>query len=159
MSETPKVYFSWNLHRLQTVLLHLAEQERYTNGFSGQDVGDAIKRDVIFYNSQVHFASNAVVARHLHGTGMLSSKIFAHAESLRSQLSQLGKASALSQLDFKHLGISSSAISKDDMRSVPSQTIFDLLILLANKQKETTTDPSRMTYFEKRNYDTAGDSL
>lgn len=86
-------------------------------------------------------------------------RVFAHAESLRSQLSQLGKASALAQLDFKHLGISSSAISKDDMKSVPSQTIFNLLIVLANKQKETTTDPSRVTYFEKRNFETEGDLL
>ena len=74
------------------------------------------------------------MVRHLHGTGMLYQKIFAHAESLRSQLSQLGEASTLAQLDFKHLGIRSSAISKDDMRSVPSQTIFDLHIVLANKQ-------------------------
>jgi hypothetical protein len=90
---------------------------------------------------------------------MLYSGIFAHAESLRSQLMQLGKPAALAQLDFKQLGVSSTSITKDDIKNKLPEMIFDLLTALANKQNKTTTDPSRMTYFEKKNHDAQGDSL
>jgi hypothetical protein len=61
-----KVYFSLNVPMLVVIGLHLTEHERYNNGFSGQDVPAAIKRDVVFYNSQDAFAQNKVVARQLH---------------------------------------------------------------------------------------------
>ena len=154
----PKAYFSMNLCRLKTVLLNLGEQERFNNGFSGQNVTEAINRDFAFYNTQESFKGNPVNFRHLHGTTGLYCKIFSHAESLRSQLVQSGRSVARSLMQHKHLGANYSSIltKLDDMREIPNEMIFDLLMVLANKQIEVTTDPTRMTYYERKIHDALG---
>jgi hypothetical protein len=154
---SPKVYFNLNLPRLKTILLNLTEYERFNNEFSGQNVTEAITRDVEFYNTQESFRGCPVNFRHLHGSTGFYSKIYGHAESLRSQLEQQGRKVSRSLMQHKSLGVNYSSIKLDEMREIPNEFIFDLLMVLANKQIEITTDPTRMTCYEKKVHDALGD--
>ena len=69
---------------------------------------------------------------------------------------QSGRSVARSLMQHKHLGVNYSSIKLDDMREIPNEMIFDLLMVLANKQIEVTTDPTRMTYYERKIHDALG---
>jgi hypothetical protein len=149
-----KVYFNLNLLRLKTILLNLTEYERFDNEFSGQNVTEAITRDAEFYNTQESFRGCTVNFRHLHGSTGFYSKIYRHAESIRSQLEQQGRKVCRSH---KSLGVNYSSIKLDEMREIPNEFIFDLLMVLANKQIKITTDTTRMTCYKKKVHDALGD--
>ena len=53
------------------------------------------------------------------------------------------------------MGIPGVSVSKD-RDPADDATVFDHLISIANKQIEVTSDPSRMTFQEKLNYDKQG---
>ena len=62
---------------------------------------------------------------------------------------QSSRPVARSSMQHKHLGGNYSSIKLDDMREIPDEMIFDLPMVLANKQVQVTSDPTRMTYYEK----------
>ena len=81
--------------------------------------------------------------------------MYAHAECLRSQLIQIGRPATITQLSYKSMGIPGASVSKD-RDPTDDSTVFDHLISIANKQIETTSDPGRMTFQEKSNYEKQG---
>ena len=79
---------SWTFDKLQIVVSHLADQQRFNCAFSGQNREAAYRTDLAFYNSDLAFANLPVTRRHLHGKDGIYSKIYGHAEALRSQTQQ-----------------------------------------------------------------------
>ena len=60
-------YSSWSLPRLKVMLAHIANQERYYNGFNGQTHEGVLPSDITFYNTQQEFKSNNINKRNLVG--------------------------------------------------------------------------------------------
>lgn len=159
MATTPTVkYFSWSLPKLLVILSHIATQDRFSNGFNGQNHEDVLMSDAAFLNSQQEFMSMNVNKRNLVGISGLYPKLYAHAECLRSQLLQIGRPGALTQLNYRSMGIPGALQSRDINLSEES-TVFDHLIAIANKQNEITSDPSRMTFQERQCHDKQGQLL
>lgn len=63
-----KLYFRMILLRMKTVSIESDGATCFNIGFSGQNVTEAINRDVDFYNTQDSFKGNVVKFRHLHGS-------------------------------------------------------------------------------------------
>ena len=151
----PVKYFSWSIPRFKVILAHVANQERSSNGFNGQTQDNVLTSDMTFYNTQQEFKSNNINKRNLVGSAGIYPKLYAHAECLRSQFIQFGRPESLLQLNYKSMGIPGVSVSKD-RDPADDATVFDHLISIANKQIEVTSDPSRMTFQEKLNYDKQG---
>jgi hypothetical protein len=151
--------FTWTWPKILVVIAHLADQTRYSSVFSGQNHEDAYSRDIAYYNNESAFSTMEISKRHLHGKDGIYSRIYGHAEALRSQLIANGRDSAIGQLTYKLLGISTVTMIRDGLEFFQSTklTAFNQLIQIANEQLETTSDPSRMTRHERVNYDKLGD--
>ena len=96
--------------------------------------------------------------RHLHGKDGIYCRIYGQADTLRAQLMQHGRESSLSQMSHKSFGISSVTMMRDGPALFDSnrEAVFDFLISIANMQHETTSNPARMTRFERVNHDKEG---
>ena len=95
---------------------------------------------------------------HLHGKDGLYVKFYGMAESLMSQLVQKGRDAALLLSTPKSLGVSAATMIRDGADHYVSSrvSVFDQLLMIANNQLETTSDPERMTRSERLNYDEEG---
>lgn len=145
--------FSWNFEKLHLVISHLADQQRYNCAFSGQNREGAYEIDLDFYNSDTAFANLPVTRRHLHGKDGLYSRIYGHAEALRSQLQQFDRETAIQTLNFKTLGL---AMSRSSVPKNLKDEIFDSLISISKQQLEETDDTNRMTRSELAIHNTKG---
>ena len=81
------------------------------------------------------------------------SKIYGHAEALRSQTQQFDREMALQTMNLKTLGLAMSRSS--DPRNLKDE-IFDSLISISKQQLEETDDPKRMTRSELNSHNTKG---
>ena len=74
---------------------------------------------------------------------------------------QNGRQMSISQLSDKCFGISSVTMIRDGPAHFDSnkEEVFDFLISMANMQHETTSNPARMTRFERVNHDKEGWSV
>ena len=97
--------FSLTFDKLQIVVSHLADQQRFNCAFSGQNREAAYETDLAFYNSDPAFANLPVIRRHLHSKDGINSKIYGHAEALRSQTQQFDRETALQTMNLKTLGL------------------------------------------------------
>ena len=145
--------FSWTFDKLQVVVSHLADQQRYNCAFSGQNREGAYETDLAFYNSDPAFANLPVNHRHLHGKDGLYSKIYGHAEALRSQTQQFDRETAIQTMNLKTLGL---AMSRSSVPRNHKDEIFDSLMSISKQQLEKTDDPKRMTRFELNIHNTKG---
>lgn len=124
----------------------------------GQNPDQAYERDIRYYNGHPMFSKMEVTKRHLHGKEGLYTKLYGTAEALRSQLIQKGRDAALILLTPKSLGVSAATMIRDgsDYYIASRENVFDQLLVIANNQLETTSDPERMARYERTNYDKAG---
>lgn len=144
---------SWTFDKLQIVVSHLADQQRFNCAFSGQNREAAYRTDLAFYNSDLAFANLPVTRRHLHGKDGIYSKIYGHAEALRSQTQQFDRETALQTMNLKILGL---AMSRSLVPRNLKDEIFDSLISISKQQLEETDDPMRMTRSELNSHNTKG---
>ena len=153
--------FNWNWPKVEVAVNHVADQARFNCAFSGQDADQAYERDIKYYNGHPTFSKMEVTKRHLHGKEGLYAKLYGTAEALRSQLVQKGRDAALILLTPKSVGVSAATMIRDGVEYYVSSrhSVFDLLLMIANNQLETTSDPERMTRYERLNYDKAGKSF
>jgi hypothetical protein len=75
-----------------------------------------------------------------------------------SQQCQKGRTVALEQLTPKSLGVSAATMIRDGPGHylATRERVYDQLLIIVNNQMETTSDPGRMTRYERANYDKAG---
>ena len=71
-------YFSWSTPRFKVMLAHIANQERYNNGFNGQTHEEVLMSDITFYNTQQEFESNNINKRNLVGGAGIDPKVTLH---------------------------------------------------------------------------------
>ena len=96
--------FLWTLEKLLIIVNHLADQKRWKCAYTGQTkaiVEAAYDADIKYYVSREEFESSSVTRRQLHGKDGLYEKIYGHAAALKSQLHEVGKDRALSQMNLK----------------------------------------------------------
>ena len=150
--------FTWTWAKVSVVVAHLADQSQFNNAYSGQDKEEAYVRDIEYYNGHPVFSSMEVTRRHLHGKDGIYCRIYGHADTLRAQLMQNGREISLGQMNHKCFGISSVTMMRDGPAIFDSnkEEVFDFLISMSNMQHETTSNPARMTRFERVNHDKEG---
>lgn len=104
----------WALSKVLLVVNHLADQKRWKCAYTGQTkaiVEVAYEADIKYYQSLEDFAGTNVTKRQLHGKDGLYEKIYGYAAAMKSQLHEVGKDIALSQLNLKSLAIPVSSLA------------------------------------------------
>lgn len=141
--------FSWNLPRIETIISHLADLNRWDNPFTGQNQAKVLDECVEYLNTQQSFTGDGMVSkeRHLKGGEGILKKIYGHAEALFSQKDQLGRDAAFKQLSYSSMGILGGRYDDVDLNS----RIFEGLMLIGKSQLEDNLGKlERMTSIEKR---------
>jgi hypothetical protein len=127
--------FSWNLPRLETIVLHLADLNRWDNPFTGQNQAKVLEECVEYLNTQQSFTGDGMVSkeRHLKGGEGILKKIYGHAEALFSQKDQFGRDAAFKQLSYSSLGILGGKYDDVELNS----RIFEGLMLIGEGDTDT----------------------
>jgi hypothetical protein len=156
-----ELQFNWNWPKIECTVEHVVDQTRFNCAYSGQDPDEAYERDIAYLNANHLFAKMCVTKRHLHGKDGLYVRLFGVALALSSQQCQKGRTAALEQLTPKSLGVSAATMIRDGPGHylATRERVYDQLLIIANNQMETTSDPDRMTRYERANYDKAGQCL
>ncbi len=123
--------FSWNSSRLETIVSHLADYNRWDNPFTGQNQAKVLREYVEYLNTQQSFTGDGMVSteRHLKGSEGALKKIYGHAEALFSQKDQVGRDIAFKQLSYASMGILGGKYDDVGFSTVNQRTIWGLLIV------------------------------